>query len=94
MMFEKLLGTLMGSQDGSRVEIVQLAEPGETPALELRLLHDCGELGWTVHKRIGIAAGQVAELRDALNMMDLDAREAKTTQRPSHLRLVGFEEAL
>ena len=85
-MIEKLLGSLLGAEEGSRVEVIQVAEPGETPTLEIRLLHDCGELGWVVHRRIHIAAGQAAALRDALNMMDLDAREAKASR--AHLRLV------
>lgn len=94
-MFEKLLGTLLGETEGSRVEVVQVAESGETPTLEIRLLHDAGELGWMVHKRIRLAAGQVGALRDALNMMDIDAREAKPeSERASHLRLVKFDEAL
>ena len=92
-MFEKLLGTLLGDTEGSRVEIVQVADSGETPTLEIRLLHDAGELGWMVHKRIRIAAGQMAALRDALNMADLDA-QATPTDRASHLRLIKFDEAL
>ena len=92
-MFEKLLGTLLGDTEGSRVEIVQVADSGETPTLEIRLLHDAGELGWMVHKRIRIAAGQMAALRDALNMADLDA-QATPTDHASHLRLIKFDEAL
>lgn len=94
-MFEKLLGTLLGETEDSRVEIVQIAESGETPTLEVRLLRDAGELGWRVHKRIRLAAGQVGELRDALNLMDVDAREAQPARKkPGHLQLVEFDEAL
>ncbi len=87
-MLEKILGSLLGETEGSRVELVQVAEPGETPTLEIRLLHDAGDLGWTVHKRIRLAAGQIGDLRDALNMMDIDAREARPEPARSHLRLV------
>lgn len=91
-MLDKLLGTLLGADDGTRVELVQVAEPGQTPTLEIRLLQDAGALGWTVHRRIRVGAGQVGALRDALNMMDLDAQGAQP--RSSHLRLVDFDEAL
>jgi hypothetical protein len=95
-MFEKLLGTLLGETDDSRVELVQVAEPGETPTLEVRLLRDAGELGWRVHKRIRLAAGQIGELRDALNLMDIDGRDARkpADRSADHLRLVDFDEAL
>lgn len=94
-MFEKLLGTLLGDSEDSRVEVVQVAEPHETPTLEIRLLRDAGELGWRVHKRIRLAAGQIGELRDALNLMDIDGRDAQPDrEKARHLRLVEFDEAL
>lgn len=91
-MLEKLLGTLFGAEEGTRVELVQVAEPGETPTLEVRLLHDAGTLGWRVYRRIRLAPGQLSELRTALNLMDLDAQQARP--KPTHLRLVDFDEAL
>lgn len=93
-MFEKLLGILDADEAGARVELVQVASPNQTPTLELRYQRECGELGWTTHKRIKLASGQFRQLRDALNMMDLDAREAQSPsqhqdERPQHLRLIG-----
>jgi hypothetical protein len=77
MTFEKLLANLAGYDDMTRVELTQVAEPGETPTLELRLKTDAGDLGWLTTKRIRLAPGQIRELRDALNMMDLDAQRAR-----------------
>ena len=91
-MLDKLLGTLLGADEDSRVELVQVAQQDGPPTLEIRLLHDAGDLGWCVHRRIRIAAGQLAELRAALSMMDIDARTA--TPPRSHLRLVEYDEAL
>lgn len=90
-MFDKLLGSLLGDEEGTRVELVQVSSPNSTPTIEVRLLRDCGDLGWQVHRRIRMAAGQVSQLRDALNMMDVDAREA--TPKPTHLRLMPLEDA-
>ena len=94
-MIEKLLGLFEGSEDQTRVELVQVGEPGEVPTLELRLQCEAGELGWTTQRRIRLAAGQWADLRDALNMADLDVRHARReaaaiepTARPA-LRLIG-----
>ncbi len=77
MTIEKRLGDLLGYDEDTRVELVQVAEPGEPPTLELRLERHAGELGWQTHRRIRLAAGQIGALRDALNLMDLDARNAK-----------------
>jgi hypothetical protein len=59
----------------------------------MRLEADCGDLGWTTLRRIRLAAGQVPDLCQAINMMDPDARQA---QRPAKaraaergLRLIG-----
>ena len=93
-MFEKVLGTLAGETEDTRVELVQVAEPGETPTLEIRMLSDAGDLGWRVHKRIRLASGQIGDLQMALNMMDLDARQADRPKETGHLRLVDFDEAL
>ena len=93
-MFEKVIGTLAGDSPDTRVELAQVAEPGEQPTLEIRLLHDAGALGWTVQKTIRLGAGQVPDLRDALNLLDADARAPR---RPDvgHLRIVpDFDEAL
>lgn len=76
MAIEKQLGDLLGDDDDTRVELVQVAEPGQTPTLELRLKRDAGELGWQTHRRIRIGAGQIGALRDALNLMDPDARDS------------------
>lgn len=89
-MFEKTLSTLPGPTPGTRIEIVQIGEPGEQPSLELRHLTDAGSLGWCVQKRITMAAGSVPALRDALNLMDDDAqRPAPAAERVPHLRLVA-----
>ncbi len=97
-MIERLLGTLAGDEEGTQVELMQVGAPGEVPTLELRYQRDCGELGWTTHKRIQVAPGQISALRDALNLMDRDAREARgaapqaPTQRAQ--RAPGYREAL
>lgn len=93
-MIEKFLGTLAGDEEATRIQLVQVGEPGEVPTLELRMQRDCGELGWSTQRRMKLAAGQWRELRDALNMMDPDAREARRPAAPSDdarpaLRLIG-----
>lgn len=77
MSLEKLLASLAGYDDMTRVELAQVCEPGETPTLEMRLQTHNGDLGWLTTKHIRLAAGQIRELRDALNMMDLDAQRAR-----------------
>ena len=74
--YEKHLGTLAAEEDGTRIELVQIAEPGETPTIEFRMQRHSESLGWMTHRRITFAAGQIGDLRAALNLMDLDAREA------------------
>jgi len=76
MSYEKLLGDLLGFEADTRVELVQVSEPGETPTLELRLQRDGKELGWLTQRRIRLCAGQIGQLRDALNLMDPDGRDA------------------
>jgi hypothetical protein len=92
-MYEKTLGTFAGEENGTRVQLVQIAMPGETPTLEMRLEVDCGELGWTTLRRIRLAAGQVPDLCQAINMMDPDARQAtrpaKARAAERGLRLIG-----
>ena len=83
MDFEKGLGSLLGFDENTRVELVQVGAAGELPTLELRLLQDAGELGWLTQRRIRLAPGQVGMLRDALNAMDPDARD---TRRPARER--------
>lgn len=94
-MIEKLLGMFEGGESETRVELVQVGEAGELPTLELRLQREAGELGWTTQRRIRLAPGQWGELRDALNMADLDVRQARhvapaasSVERPA-LRLIG-----
>lgn len=77
MTFEKHLGNLLGADDDSRVQLVQVGDSGDTPTLELRLEHHAGELGWQTHRRIRLAPGQIGALRDALNLMDPDARDSR-----------------
>ena len=77
MSIEKFLGYLDGAHEESRVELVQVGQPGQTPTLEMRYQREGGSLGWVTQKRIKLAPGQVSELRDALNLMDPDAREAE-----------------
>ncbi len=83
MSFEKTLGALLGADDNTEVELVQVADPGETPTLEIRLRRHCGDLGWQTQRRIRLAPGQIANLRDALNLMDQDARDTRIAGRPS-----------
>lgn len=77
MDIEKFLASLVGADEMSRVEVVQVSQPGQTPTLEFRLERDAGDLGWQTHRRIRLAAGQISQLRDALNLMDADARQAR-----------------
>lgn len=89
-MIEKTLTTLQGEHADERVELVQVAESGEVPTLEIRLLRNAGELGWRIHKRIRVGAGQVPDIQGALNLMDSDARDVKrSTKTACHLQLVG-----
>lgn len=81
MILEKVLGDLLGFDENTRVELVQVGAPNEIPTLELRLKRDAGELGWLTHRRIRLAAGQIGALRAALNMMDPDARDARIHAR-------------
>jgi hypothetical protein len=73
---ERLLGILDGADEDTRVELVQVGLPGELPTLELRHQSRCGE-DWVTQRRIRLGAGQMPELRDALNLMDRDARCAR-----------------
>ena len=77
MTIEKQLGNLLGFDEDTRVDIVQVGEPGDTPTLELRMERHSGELGWQTQRRIRLAAGQIGALRDALNLMDLDAQTSR-----------------
>ena len=97
---EKHLGWLAADEEGCRVELVQVATPGEVPTLEMRMQRDCGELGWQTLKRIRLAGGQWAAMRDAMNLMDIDARQARRDEaaagathddpaRRPQLRLIG-----
>lgn len=75
--FEKHLDTLAAEDEGTRVEVVQVAEPGETPTLEFRMQRHGDSLGWVTHRRIRLEAGQIGELKQALSLMDPDARNAE-----------------
>jgi hypothetical protein len=77
MGIEKFLGYLAGDDSDSRVELVQVGQPSHTPTLEMRYQRESGSLGWVTQKRIKLAPGQVADLKNALNLMDPDAREAE-----------------
>lgn len=93
MAFEKYLGTLAGEDECTRVQLVQVAAPNETPTLEMRMERHIEGLGWTTHRRIVLAPGQIPNLRDALNSMDVDARDTKATadvrMQQRGLRLIG-----
>ncbi len=91
-MIEKSLGVFDGADEGSRVELVQVAQAGERVQLELRMQRECEGLGWTTQRRITLAPGQWGALKDALMMADLDVREdaqPSQHQAPTHLRLIG-----
>jgi hypothetical protein len=81
MSLEKLLASLAGYDDMTRVELAQVCEPGQFPTLEMRLQTHNGDLGWLTTKHIRLAPGQIRELRDALNMMDLDAQRARPSMQ-------------
>ena len=83
MSFEKQLGNLLGYDDDTRVQLVQVGEASETPTLELRLERHAGDLGWQTQRRIRMAAGQIGALRDAINLMDRDARDSHHPGRTS-----------
>lgn len=72
---DKLLGLLAADSPDCRVELVQVAQNTGAPTLELRFQRHCGDLGWQTQRRIRLAAGQIPDLRAALNMMDPDARD-------------------
>lgn len=89
-MFEKILGTFAASEPNARIVCVQLAQPNQTPTLEMRHEIECGEYGWVTQKRMTFASGQYEMLKAALSMMDPDARQATPAQAfPGHLSLVG-----
>jgi hypothetical protein len=88
---EKVLGVFDGADEDSRVELVQVGLPGQLPTLELRHQERCGELGWITQRRIRLAAGQMPDLRDALNLMDRDAR---TARRPAAAHIAAARPAL
>lgn len=77
MSTEKFLGVLAADEEDGRIELVQVAEAGSAATLELRFQRYGGELGWVTHKRMRLAAGQLPDLQDALNLMDSDARQAR-----------------
>ena len=77
MSIEKCLGVLAGDEPNSRIEMVQVAEPNSIPTMELRFQRHGGDLGWVTHKRIRMAPGQIPDLKEAVNLMDMDAREAQ-----------------
>jgi hypothetical protein len=83
--YEKHLGTLAGDEDDSRIAVVQVAEPGETPTVEFRMQRHGDALGWVTHRRMRFAAGQVGQLRDALNMMDPDGRDAERDEETDNV---------
>ncbi|QDG49630.1 hypothetical protein FIV42_02400 [Persicimonas caeni] len=96
MSIERFLGVLAADEADSRIELVQVAEPGMVPTLELRFQRHGGDLGWMTHKRMRLAPGQIGDLREAMNLMDPDARDAKisaTEKASAHsLRVVGAED--
>lgn len=96
MSIERFLGVLAADEADSRIELVQVGEPGAIPTLELRFQRHGGDLGWMTHKRMRLAPGQISDLREAMNLMDMDAREAKisaTHKAAAHsLRLVGADD--
>jgi len=91
---EKHLGTLAGDEPRTRIEIVQVAEPGETPTVELRMQRHGDAIGWKTHRRIRLAAGQIGQLKSALNLMDPDARNADRDRDASSILevIAGGEE--
>lgn len=76
MTLEKSLGILAVDEADSRIELVQVTDGTATPTLELRLQRRSIDLGWCTHRRMRMAAGQIPDLRSALNQMDMDARQA------------------
>lgn len=88
-MYERLLDILPGTEPDTRVELVQVSRPDKQPYLEVRQARYCDELGWRVEKRVQFGAGSVPQLREAINQMDLDARQpARAHVLAPHLKLV------
>lgn len=83
--YEKQLGTLAAREDSTRIKVVQVAEPDETPTVEFRYQRHGESLGWVTHRRIRMAAGQVGALKDALNLMDPDGRDAERIDETSKI---------
>jgi hypothetical protein len=77
MSIDRVLGVLAADEVDSRIALVQVGEQGSVPTLELRFQRHGGDLGWVTHKRMRMAPGQISDLRDAVNLMDMDARQAK-----------------
>jgi hypothetical protein len=96
MSIERYLGVLAGDEVDSRIELVQVGEQGSIPTLELRFQRHGGDLGWVTHKRMRMAPGQISDLREAVNLMDMDARQAKisATERgvARSLKVVGGDD--
>ena len=81
--YEKHLGTLAAQEEETRIAVVQVAEAGETPTVEFRMQRHGESLGWVTHRRIRLAAGQVGQLKSALNLMDPDGRDADIDESDS-----------
>jgi hypothetical protein len=73
MTFERTLAWLDADETDARIELVQVSAPGQQPTLEIRFQRECGALGWRTHRRMRLAAGQLGDLKMAMQLMDPDA---------------------
>lgn len=93
MTYERTLAWLDADEPDARIELVQIATPGEQPTLEMRFQRACGELGWRTQRRMRLAAGQLGEFKLAMQMMDHDAWSAPTTPNDGVVRLSAVRES-
>lgn len=78
--WETTLALLDGAESGTRVALVQVAEPGVQPTLEIRLQTAGSDGDWFTQRRIRLAPGQIPDLRLALGCMDTDAQRMAPRQ--------------
>jgi len=93
MAFERTLAWLNADEPDARIELVQIAEPGAQPTLEMRFQRACGELGWRTQRRMRLAAGQLGDMKLAMQMMDADAWQAPQTTSDGVVRLAAVRES-
>lgn len=84
-MFERELAVMAGEHPSERVTAVEVSYPENDPSgrsnyLELRFEHQVGAAGWVVQRRIPIASGNMADLRNALTLF-CASNDTRCTQK-------------